>query len=243
VESVATQQVSISLPVSIVSPTDIARLTREIEGVENFFRDQSIRNPGAPITMPRLSKLMDQLAADNQLNLLNDSDRSKILELLEKLHESAPVMHISFSVDPPGVYVQKIVAWLRQNIHQHILVTVGLQPNIGAGCVVRTTNRLFDFSLREYFTQKRDFFIEKLHEAISDEGQVAVKVAGSEDETSIPVAQASSQESQATTVPIAQPETTVQHEPIQSVVEIPTELTAPIPAPLPAQPRNRDQAA
>lgn len=161
----------ISLPVGIVSPTDIARLSREIESIDEFFREQAIRSGGTTNAMPRLSKLMDQLAADNQINLLDELDRSKILDLLQKLHASAPVMHISFSVDPPGAYVQKIVAWLRANIHQHILVTVGLQPNIGAGCVVRTTNKLFDFSLREFFSEKRQSFIDRLHIAISDSGQ------------------------------------------------------------------------
>ncbi len=165
------EQQAIALPVSIVSPTDIARLVREIESVDSFFRDQQIRNAGASVTMPRLSKLMDQLAADNQKNLLQDKDRSELLALLQNLHTSAPVMHISFSVDPPGAYVQKIVEWLRNNIHGYVLVTVGLQPNIGAGCIVRTTNKLFDFSLREFFAEKRDFFIEKMHNSMNEEMQ------------------------------------------------------------------------
>ncbi len=166
-------QQGITLPVSIVSPTDIARLAREIESLDSYFQQQSIRTGGTPNTMPRLSKLMDQLAAYNQMNLLEQKDRMTILQLLESLHQSAPILHISFSVDPPGAYVQKIVDWLRRNVHQYVLVTVGLQPNIGAGCIVRTTNKLFDFSLREYFAQKREFFIEKLHESIAD-GQDSV---------------------------------------------------------------------
>ncbi len=165
----APNETSIALPTSIVSPTDIARLAREMDDLDNFFAQQEIRQGGAPTAMPRVSKLMDQLAADNQLNLLHESERGQLKGLLDSLHQSAPVLHISFSVDPPGPYVQKIVDWLRRNIHQHVLVTVGLQPNIGAGCVVRTTNKLFDFSLREFFTQKRDFFIEKLHQAITDD--------------------------------------------------------------------------
>ncbi len=158
----------ISLPVGIVSPTDVARLAREIEAIDGFFRQQAIRSGGDSNAMPRLSKLMDQLASDNQLNLLQENDRNKLSAVLGKLHQSAPVLHISFSVDPPGVYVQKIVAWLRANIHQYTLITVGLQPNIGAGCIVRTTNKLFDFSLREFFSEKRGFFIEKLHDAITE---------------------------------------------------------------------------
>ena len=170
---------NIQLPVSIVSPTDVARLTREIEQLDGFFRSQEIRQAGQQNALPRLSKLMDQLVADNQMNLLVEADRKLLMQVLVKLHETAPIMHISFSVDPPGPYVQKIVTWLRKNIHPFVLVTVGLQPNIGAGCVVRTTNKMFDFSLREYFSQKRGFFIEKLHIAITEGAQnMAVEQSG-----------------------------------------------------------------
>lgn len=158
------------LPVSIISPTDIARLKREIEAVDSFFQQSKIREGGAQQeAMPRLSKLMDQLAVENKLNILQDEHRAYVFKSLDILQASAPVMHISFSVDPPGSYVQKIVYWLRSNVHAQVLVTVGLQPNIGAGCIVRTTNRIFDFSLREYFNAKRDFFIEKMHESISEQ--------------------------------------------------------------------------
>ena len=157
----STQQQKFQLPTSIISPTDVARLSREIEEIDNYFRQQEIRNSGESNTPPRLSKLMDQLISYNQMNLLRSEDRAKVLGILQTLHSDAPVMHISFSVDPPGSYLQKIVDWLRRNIHAYVLVTVGLQPNIGAGCIVRTTNKMFDFSLREYFNQKREFFIEK----------------------------------------------------------------------------------
>ena len=162
----STQQQKFQLPTSIISPTDVARLSREIEEIDNYFRQQEIRNSGESNTPPRLSKLLDQLISYNQMNLLRSEDRTKVLGILKTLHSDATVMHISFSVDPPGSYLQKIVDWLRRNIHAYVLVTVGLQPNIGAGCIVRTTNKMFDFSLREYFNQKREFFIEKLHSSV-----------------------------------------------------------------------------
>jgi F0F1-type ATP synthase delta subunit len=37
-----------------------------------------------------------------------------------------------------------------------VLVQIGLQPNLGAGCVVRTTNKYFDMSLRTKFFDSRD---------------------------------------------------------------------------------------
>ena len=44
------------LPVSVVSPTDIARLLREIDNIDNFFRQAEIRSGGQPTgQMPQVS--------------------------------------------------------------------------------------------------------------------------------------------------------------------------------------------
>lgn len=159
------------LPIGVVSPTDVARLVREIDGLDEFFRQAEIRQGGQNQEPPRYSRLMDELVTTNELNLLQSDHRGYLVGLLKSLADSAPVMHISFSADPPGPYVQKIVAWLRQQISPVLLVSVGLQPNIGAGCVVRTTNKSFDFSLRKFFDNKHDFFIKKLHEAVATDLQ------------------------------------------------------------------------
>jgi len=156
----------IILPSTIVSPTDIARLVREVETVDDYFRQIEIR--GQEKTAPRMSKLLDSTIAANQLSIEDSASRDRIVQGLQTVQASAPIMHISFSVDPPGSHVQSLVTWLRKNIDSNVLVTVGLQPNIGAGCVVRTTNKIFDLSLREYFTSKRDFFTKKLHDSLQE---------------------------------------------------------------------------
>jgi hypothetical protein len=56
----------------------------------------------------------------------------------------------------------KLVGWFRANVHPHVLVQVGLQPNIAAGCVVRTTNKVFDLSLRNHFAQNQQVLIESM---------------------------------------------------------------------------------
>ncbi len=123
------EQSGFILPVSIISPTDVARLKREIDGIDNYFAQAQIREGGQQqVAMPRMSKLMDQLAAENKLNMLQNDHRAYVVKTLETLQVSAPVLHVSFSVDPPGSYVQKIVYWLRMNVHGQVLVTVGLQP-------------------------------------------------------------------------------------------------------------------
>ncbi len=165
------QNKKLALPIGVVSPTDVARLVREINNLDEFFRQAEIRQGGQAQEPPRYSRLMDELVNTNGLNLLQVDHRNYLVGLLKSLADSAPVMHISFSADPPGPYVQKIVSWLRQQISPVLLVSVGLQPNIGAGCIVRTTNRSFDFSLRKFFDDKHDFFIKKLHEAVATDLQ------------------------------------------------------------------------
>lgn len=161
------------LPTAVVSPTDIARLLRELDNLDEFFRQATLRGGATPQNAPRYSRLLDELVVSNSMNLLDVNQRSKMIEGLRELAETAPVLHMSFSTDPPGSYIQKIVAWLRENISPVVLVRVGLQPNIGAGCVVRTTNKSFDLSLRRFFDSKHEFFMQKLHEVVAPELQEA----------------------------------------------------------------------
>jgi hypothetical protein len=112
--------------------------------------------------MPKTSRLLDEFTSTNKLNLLHDKDRARALSFLISVKAKAPVLHMSFSVDPSPAFIQKLMTWLRAEIHPLVLVHVGLQPNIGAGCVVRGTNKYFDFSLRQHFKKQRSLLMEKL---------------------------------------------------------------------------------
>ncbi len=160
-------QTQLKLPNDVISPTDIYRLIRELDMLDDFFRQSEIRTGGTPQAPPRYSRLLDSVVTLNEVNLLDTRQRQVLLDQFKEISEHSPVLHMSFSVDPPGAYVQKIVAWLRENIQADILLRVGLQPNIGAGCVVRTNNHAYDFSLRKFFDSKREYFGKKLHDAVA----------------------------------------------------------------------------
>jgi hypothetical protein len=55
-----------------------------------------------------------------------------------------------------------MMAWLRREVHPVVLMTIGLQPNLGAGCIVRSSNKQFDCSLRQDFIKKRDLLMSKI---------------------------------------------------------------------------------
>lgn len=156
----------VGLPVQVVSPTDLGRLTRELEKLDDKLHQAELRKEGE-IKMPRTSRLLDKSLELNKINLLDAADRRLLIQFLEATHAKAPVLHMSFSADPPASFMEKIVTWFRKEVHPLALVTIGLQPNIGAGCVLRTRNKYFDLSLRQEFEEKKGLLREALAEKLA----------------------------------------------------------------------------
>jgi hypothetical protein len=150
------------LPVLVSSPGDVGRLIRELEAIDEMLLQLKLRKSGEQPRLPKTSYLLNRLVEINDLSLLNARERQHLQRFLQLVKDQAPLLHISFSADPSPAFMEKLMAWLRQEIHPQALVSTGLQPNIGAGCIVRTTNRRFDFSLRENFTQNRNLLISQL---------------------------------------------------------------------------------
>lgn len=155
------------LPLSVVTKVDVGRLIRELEQIDTFLKGAAIRQPGTPVSMPRTSRLLDETAEVNKLNLLREDDRARLLEFINQVRSQAPIMHISFSADPSPLFTQKLITALRSEIHPLVLLQIGLQPNIGAGCVLRTTNKFFDFSLRERLKQQSGVLAQTLQGVVN----------------------------------------------------------------------------
>lgn len=151
------------LPVLVFGVVEVRRLKRELEALDEFMRQTAIREPGNQPALPRLSRLMEGLAADNDRNLLQEADRQELQDFLAGIEKTAPTIHISFASDPSSAFVAKLVTWLRANIHPHVLLQIGLQPTIAAGCIVRTPNKIIDLSLRQHLVDQRGKLIEALN--------------------------------------------------------------------------------
>lgn len=152
----------LQLPVGVVTRADVARLAFETEAVDNFLRQASIREAGTALQIPKASRLFDEIVSVNKLNMLQEADRQRLFQFLQTIRTKAPVLHMSFSTDPSPLFQQRLITWIRQQMHPFALIQIGLQPSIGAGCVVRSTNKYYDFSLRQRFTDKRMLLISKL---------------------------------------------------------------------------------
>lgn len=162
---------TLQLPLGIVSTVDVGRLLREVDALEIFMKSAEVRQPGTSVQLPKTSKLLDEFLEINKKSALKSEDRQEVSMFLRDLRAHAPSIHMSFSADPSPLFTQRLVQWLRQNIHASILLQIGLQPTIGAGVIVRTTNKYFDFSLRDFFDSKKPILLAKLRstEAASNE--------------------------------------------------------------------------
>lgn len=167
---------TLELPTAIVGLIDVGRLMRELERLESNLQQQAIRSEGAEVTLPKFSLLLDQLVDKNQLNMLEKSDREKAHNYLKELRQHAPKVHMSFSANPSARFIQTLTAWLRQNIHPQLLIAIGLQPGIGAGCVLRTTNKYFDMSLAKSFSESREKLMQYLRGPEGGAGEAMTNV-------------------------------------------------------------------
>lgn len=156
----------LKLPSNIAGQTDVARVLRELNSLNDFFVEAKIRAGGTALQPPKLSRLLDQLAKDNSVNLLDIDARTKLLAALEAIYQQAPKLHISFAAEPSQRAFEKILVWIRQNIHPQALVQIGLQPAIAAGCMLRTPNKVFDMSLRSSLETQEPFLTQLIKGAV-----------------------------------------------------------------------------
>jgi hypothetical protein len=161
----------------LVSPSDVKRARREVEAVDDFLHQAGLRQGGKAVKLPQVSRLVDELVSETGANLLHPADRAQLLKYLSSLVEHAPVLHFSFASEPSAAFMSKLVVWLRTNVHPQVLVHLGLQPSIAAGCIVRTANRQFDFSLTQAFNRQQQLLVEELRK---DPAAPAIKPAPAE---------------------------------------------------------------
>lgn len=146
------------MPLEVVSQVDVARMAREVKALDNFFTQNKAYNEGPGQTL-KLSVSLAKVATDNNYNLRHASDCQKLAAQLDQIIGKAPLLHISFASEPSPATLEKILSWLRANIHPLTLLQVGLQPTIAAGCVLRTPNKIFDMSMRNHLKREEPFLM------------------------------------------------------------------------------------
>ena len=152
----------VKLPLSVITMIDLARVGRELTDLDEYLLQASIRTPGTPMQLPRLSKMLDDVATANKVNLLEEKQRKALITALSFVKEKAPRLHLSFSAEPSPLFISKIAQYIRNDIDPIALIQIGLQPTIAAGCVLRSSNKQFDMSLRQHLSDARPLLLEMI---------------------------------------------------------------------------------
>ena len=156
----------LKLPPSVVGQADVMRLSRELSALDDFFVTAKAQAAGSTSPLPRSTRSLDALAKENGANLLDEKSRHTLAAQLDSVYKEAPNFHISFAVEASPKALEKILGWMRQNIHPQLLLQVGLQPTIAAGCMLRTTNKIFDMSLRSTLNAQTEYLQQLIKGAV-----------------------------------------------------------------------------
>lgn len=156
------QKDAMKLPTSIVSTGDARRLRRDLADLEDTLQAIRLRTNAPVAKLPRLDRMLEEFASTNRLNMLLPDDRHHAAVFMDYVLKKAPVLHISFACEATRRFTTELIVWLRTNYDSEMLIEIGLEPNIAAGCVVRTTNKMFDFSLITHLKSQRSMLMEKL---------------------------------------------------------------------------------
>ena len=156
------QSTSMHLPTSLVSTSDVRRLHRELESLEDTIRAVRLCTNSPVSKLPRTGRGLEEFASTNRLNFLLPDDRHHAAVFVDYIMKKAPVLHISFASEPTRRFTTELVVWLRQHFDHEMLVEMGREPAIAAGCVVRTSSKVFDFSLLEHMTAQRQLLNDKI---------------------------------------------------------------------------------
>lgn len=156
---------NLKFPATIVSPADLTRARRDLDQYNELQSQADLRaKQGLKSDGVMAGRTIKEMAELCSLDLMQVNDRHELMDLMEQAVTQAPVVTISFAVDPPSVFMGQLVDWLRESIHPLVLVRVGLQPNIAAGCILRTTSKVYDFSMRQKLNKQQPLLVERLRQ-------------------------------------------------------------------------------
>jgi hypothetical protein len=153
------------LPAALIGRADLARLVREVESVDSELETQKVKNRGeGSYRLPTMSQSLSDFVDLNKLDLTDDKARVHLKEELLKLKDKAPIIHMTFATAADPEALQKLVEWVRNELHPQALISIGLQPALVGGVYMRSPNHVYDFSMRHRMQGKREILVNELEE-------------------------------------------------------------------------------
>lgn len=136
-----------SLPAGIIGQSDLKRLIRELENYEEIAHQRSLtKGRGIKNKTHYHSQLLQEIASELALKIDRQTDRNTLTSFLGDIKSGSPTLNIYFASEPPNSAVQQLVQWFRKEVHPAVLLEVHVRPSILGGCIIRSSNKIFDYS-------------------------------------------------------------------------------------------------
>lgn len=139
------------LPPAVYSPDLLESVIYEIEQYLGWYRQSKVqKRVGAPIPEEPTHSAETVLTIEAWLDGQKPTVES-IEGLIKHLRElKLPVVHLTLAALPNHAQRAQLVDWFRGQVgSQTILLTFVADRNLGGGILVRTPNRLFDYSWKQ----------------------------------------------------------------------------------------------
>jgi F0F1-type ATP synthase delta subunit len=85
----------------------------------------------------------------------------RLIDYLKQL--KLPTVHLTLAGLPNHTQRVQLVDWFRATVGQPVLVSFVADRSLGGGVMVRTPNRIFDYSWRQRLTEGRAHLAEIIH--------------------------------------------------------------------------------
>lgn len=153
---------SISLPATVASRQDVARLRTEVERYRAWIRQYKNamkRDIHYQHEQPALSDaatilIRQWLEANQTLDTL--------ITELEKLAKTAPSITLTLAGPAPASVQAQLVGWARSRLSEQMLVEFRWNAQILGGIVARTDTSIYDWSHRQLLIASREKLVERL---------------------------------------------------------------------------------
>lgn len=153
-----------SLPSSIVTKVDVSRLVSELERIDGELTTSAARAKvgGEQAASPTVTASVADFLQLNQLSLDDSRARTELIQGLRRFKDHVPMLHMTFAAEADGESLEKIIAWVRQEISPDAVIEVGIQPDLIAGVYVRTPNHIHDLSARSLLKNGHELLVKEL---------------------------------------------------------------------------------
>lgn len=156
------------LPTSIIRKRDVSSLVSEAERIDNAMTTNEVHQKIKTGISPEIimSNQMIDFLQINKIEFGDSKQRDNLISSLRIVKDKLPIVHATFASNVEGEVLEQLVSWLRDSVHPFTVISVGVQPSLIGGVYLRTSNRVYDFSIKAQLAGCRDTIVKDL-EAMS----------------------------------------------------------------------------